>query len=380
MTLQSSEFIGDVENFLKRPLDPFETPEQTLSFEAELADFFSVKEAVVVSSGTAAIHCALSALEIGPDSEILVPALSVVMSVVPVLYQNARPIFVDMEPGRVDFNYEDLEHKVSPKVRAILPVYMWGCSYNMPRLISFAQKHGIAVIEDACQAHGTRWNGKYLGTWGDVGCFSMKDGKLISTGEGGFLLTNNINLAKRCRALRSHYINALSPELSYNKLGWNYRLTELQALLGRRQLNRFYEMLQYRQWQTEYIIRGIEDFSQFESYKYSNEEKPNYFSPVLLLREQFVNRKVAEKLSQRGVKNSVGTFGLRPVQEWPVFREMKKMGQHIKMENKTILPITPNVSRFLDRVVALTLLPNDSEVELDSKIETIKTVLAEITK
>ena len=355
MVNQFDELINDIREYLTCPKDPFAIREQTSMFETELADAFSTKECILVSSGTAAIHSALVALDIGPGDKVLVPALSVVMSVSPILYQGTEPVIVDSEPGRVDFDYADLERKISPAVKAVMPVYLWGCSYNMSHLISFAQEHGIAVIEDACQATGSQWGGKYLGTWGNLGCFSMESSKLLSTGEGGFILTDDTTLAQKIRYIRNHYINTQNPKLSHSHLGWNYRLTELQALYGRRQLKNMNKILNHRRWQARYILKKAQNLPQLEIYKYMDEEKPNYFSPVLLLREKFATRRIAEELDRQGVVNSVGTFGLRPVQEGGFLKEKKTIGS-LK---------TPNAKHFLERVIAPILSPWWTKKELD---------------
>lgn len=142
---------------------------------------------------------------IGPGDEVLVPALAVIMSIVPVLYLGATPVFVDSAPGQIDFDYADLVRKITPRTRAILPVYLWGTACMMPQLMEIAAQHGFPVVEDACQAHGSTWDGKAPGTWGKAGCFSMRDGTLIATGEGGFLLTNDRQVAAFCRAFRTHW-------------------------------------------------------------------------------------------------------------------------------------------------------------------------------
>ncbi|MEO6890604.1 MAG: aminotransferase class I/II-fold pyridoxal phosphate-dependent enzyme [Ktedonobacteraceae bacterium] len=356
---------AEMAELLSRPPDPFAAPTQTLAFEATLAEYFGVKEAVAVCSGTAALHCALAALGIGPGDEILVPALSVVMSAVPIVYQQATPVFVDCQPGRVDFDYQDLKRKTTVRTRAILPVYLWGCSYTMQRLLDYAQHQSLWVIEDACQAHGTMWSSRYLGTWGHLGCFSMRDGKLLSTGEGGFLLTNHPELAQRCRSFRSHWANPHDSAHSYERLGHNYRLAEWQALLGRAQVRIFPTTLAHRRWQTEYLLTRLADVPEVEPYVFAPEEIPNYFSPVLLLRESLATRRIAERLSARGVRNSVGTFGLKPAGEWPVFREA---GQ--RTDGAQITP-TPNAAAFLERVLALILLPQYGVAELDALIATI---------
>src|SRR5581483_10076790 len=134
--------VWNVETLLRRPIDPASFPE-TRAFEAALCDCFGVREAIAVSSGTSALHCALAALSIGPGDELLVPALAVVMSIAPVLYVGATPVFVDITPGRIDFDYADLERKITPRTKAILPVYLWGAAYTMPRLMEVATQYGL---------------------------------------------------------------------------------------------------------------------------------------------------------------------------------------------------------------------------------------------
>ena len=369
------DMLSTMEALLRRPPDPFAPPEQTLAFESALAQYFGVQEAIAVSSGTAALHCALAALDIGPGDEVLVPALSVVMSAVPILYQQATPVFVDCQSeGRIDFDYRDLKRKTTARTRAILPVYLWGCAYDMPRLLDYAQSHCLSVIEDACQAHGTQWDGRYLGTWGHIGCFSMRDGKLLSTGEGGFLLTNHPALAKRCRSFRNHWASPGNPARSYERLGHNYRMTEWQALLGHAQVRAFDTTLAHRRWQAEYILNGLADTPGLEPYSYAPEETPNYFSPVLLLGERLATRRIAERLSERGVKNSVGTFGLKPAGEWPVFREGGERTAHLGMSQNAA---TPHAAAFFARALALVLLPQYAEAELDAIITAIQTTITE---
>jgi perosamine synthetase len=354
----------DAQAFLHRPLYPAATPE-TAAFEAALRQVFGVKEAVALCSGTAALHCALAALDIGPGDEVLVPALAVIMSIVPILYQGATPIFVDSAPGRVDFDYEDLRRKLTPRTKAILPVYLWGCSYDMDALMRFAAQHHLAVVEDACQAHGSQFAGRYLGTWGDAGCFSMYEGKLISTGGGGFLLTDNQELAEKCRGLRSHWVNVRNPALSYQQIGYNYRLSEFQAWLGRLQVCSFDALLERRYAKSVYLLNGLA--TTLETYQYAAQERSNTFSPVFLLDEGDVGKGIAHLLAERGVANSVGTFGLKPVQAWPVFSA-----------GATQLPETPHAERFLSRVIAISLLPQYAEEDLERIIGTIKTTLAEV--
>ncbi len=189
----------------------------------------------------------------------------------------------------------------------------------MPRLMEIATQHGLPVIEDACQAHGSTWEGKPLGTWGTAGCFSMRDGKLIATGEGGFLLTNDPQVAAFCHAFRTHWGTPGDPQRSYQRLGQNYRLAEPLAWMGRHQVEHFAQILEHRRWQTRLLQAGLHEVPGITLYQHAPEERPNGFSPLLLLDETLVGHEVARRLAEQGVANSVGTFGLRPAHEWPLF-------------------------------------------------------------
>ena len=356
----------DAHTLIHRPFSPVLASAEVLAFEEALAYYFGIEHAVAVSSGTAALHCALAALEIGPGDEVLVPALSVIMSVVPVLYQGATPVFVDCAPGRIDFDDDDLKRKVSPRTKAILPVHLWGAAYTMPRVLQFAQEHHLAVIEDACQAHGSQWDGTYLGTWGDIGCFSMREGKLLSTGEGGFLLTNRAELAERCRAFRSHWATPHDPACSYQRLGQNYRLSEIQAWLGRTSLAVLDTLLEHRAWQARYLLADLAGVAGITPYLSAPQEQSNAFSPVFLLDEALLGKGIAHTLAARGVPNSVGTFGLRPAQQWPVFSAGL---------SKPV--VTPHTQEFLARALAIALLPQDTAKELNQMGERIRTTLVE---
>jgi dTDP-4-amino-4,6-dideoxygalactose transaminase len=366
MIINSLEDLSDVQELLQRAPNPFAPPEQLLAFEAQLAATFHTQEAIALSSGTAALHCALAALNIGIGDEVLVPSLCVIMSAVPVLYQGARPVFVDCAPNRVDFDYDDVERKLSSRSKALLPVHLWGCAYDMDRLLAFARQHHLFVVEDACQAHGARWAETYLGTWGDIGCFSMRDGKLVATGEGGFLLTNNQELAHQCRAFRTHWTSFQDPALSYQRLGQNYRLTEVQALLARKQVQHLPDLLTQRRQQAEYLRKHLSVLPALVPYAYAPREESNHFSPVWLIDPRYAHSDIPRLLAKRGIVNSVGTFGLQPAQCWPVF--------HTSVSNDpgvTLAEDTPHTADFLTRALALTLLPQYTHSDLDAIVATI---------
>lgn len=337
-------------------------------FEVALAKAFQAREAVVVSSGTAALHCALAALGIGFRDEVLVPALSVPMSVTPVLYQRAVPVIIDSQGERIDFDYADLSRKVTSRTRAVMPVYMWGLAYDADRLRDFAREHNLAIVEDACQAHGSQWCGKFLGTLSDIGCFSLKDGKLLSTGEGGFLLMDDPRLAALCRAIRGHWGGAGQTERSIARVGWNYRLTEVQAFVGRRELLGLEEALDVRKRQARYLVDALAGLSQVQPYHYYQQERPNHFAAVFRLAGT-EGREMCEELARLGVENSAGTYGFGPVQE------RAGIGDLIRNSGNSTVYETPNARKFSASVLAMTLTPDQTDERLSSIAASIASVV-----
>lgn len=361
------EILIDIDEFQKNlpEINPCKPDKYIPIFEEKLKDFFSVKNAIAVANGTAAIHLSLAALNIKDGDEVLVPANAVIMSVIPILYQKAIPIFVDCQENNIDFDYDDLKRKVSNKTKAVIPVYLWGCSYNLDKLLDFAKEYNIEIIEDACQAHGSKWNNKYLGTFGKFGCFSMKNGKILATGEGGFILTDDDELAERCRLLRNHCTNIRDTSKSFSEIGWNYRITEMQALLGIYNLRDLKDKINFRKNQTKYIYEQIKNITGINIYNYYDNENSNYFSPIFLHDKGL---DIAKKLNKNRVINSTGTFGLIPANERKVIQEYcKNLVSYDRMK-------TPNSHKLFSKIVALSLMENidrDKMNEIISKINQI---------
>lgn len=360
---------NEIEELLKNEFNPCKKDKYIPILEEKLSSFFEVKNAIVVSNGTAAIHLALASLNIGKGDEVLVPATAVVMSILPVLYQGATPIFVDCNKENIDFDYEDLERKISKKTKAIIPVYLWGCSYDIDKLQRFAKQHGISIIEDACQAFGSKWDNKFLGTYGTFGCFSMKNGKILATGEGGFIVTDNDELADRCRLLRNHCTNIQNPAKSFTEISWNYRITEMQALVGISNLKEIENKLKIRKKQTQYLYENLCKEHQLEVYKYYDKEESNYFSPVFIARGKKKGIQIAKQLSANGIVNSTGTFGLMPANKRKVFQNYcKGLAENDRMN-------TPNSEMLFEEVIALSIMENTNFDELDAIIKNIRNML-----
>lgn len=216
-------------------------------FERMVADYLGVKEAVAVNSGTSGLHLAVRALEIGEGDEVITTPFSFVASANCLLFERARPVFVDIDPLTLNLDPAEIEAKITPKTRAILPVHIFGVPAEMEAIFEIAGKHRLAVIEDACEAIGACYNGKMVGTECDAGVFAFYPNKQITTGEGGVISTNSGALAKLFRSMRNQGRSDGDHWLSHSRLGYNYRLDELSAALGVAQMERIDEILAKRE-------------------------------------------------------------------------------------------------------------------------------------
>lgn len=216
-------------------------------FEDEFASFCGTKHAIAVSNGTVAIHLALVAHGIKPGDEVIMPNLSFIATANAVYHAGAVPIFVDVNKVNLGLDPSLLEQHITDKTKAIMPVHLYGHPANMVAINEIAQKHNLLVIEDAAEAHGAQINGKTVGSWGDSATFSFYGNKNLTTGEGGMITTSDDAFADKCRFLRDH---AMTKEKRYwhTELGYNYRMTNLQAALGCAQLSRIDDLLTKRQW------------------------------------------------------------------------------------------------------------------------------------
>ena len=210
-------------------------------YEQAIAEWFGVKHAIAVSSGTTTLHVALAAFGIGPGDEVIVSPYTFISSDSCVLEQNAIPIFADIDPDYLTFDPKDVARKITKRTKAIIPVHVIGNPTDMVSIMELAEKHNLWVLEDAAQAHGATYAGKKLGTIGHVGSFSTISGKIMNTGEGGFVITNDDDLYEKMWgfvdfARKKSYGQA-------SKYHWglpctNYRITNMQAAIGLEQLKK----------------------------------------------------------------------------------------------------------------------------------------------
>ena len=226
---------------------------QVAAFEAEFAQRLGVRHAVAVSSGTAALHLALLAHGIGPGDEVITSAFTFVASANAVLYASARPVFADVDERTFNLDPAAVEAAVTARTRAIVPVHLYGQPCDMDGIMAIADRHGLPVIEDAAQAIGATYRGRPAGTFG-TGCFSLYATKNVACGEGGMVTTDEEALADRVRLLRQHGMRA---RYAYETLGYNLRMTDLHAAIGRVQLGRMDELTRRRREHASALTRSL---------------------------------------------------------------------------------------------------------------------------
>jgi perosamine synthetase len=220
--------------------------QRTAQFERACAEIVGVRHAVAVSSGTAALHLIVRSLGIGPGDEVLVPCFTFAASANAILFEGATPVFLDMEPETFNLDPEDLERRVTPRTRAVMAVDVFGHPAEWDAIRAFADRRGLLLIDDSCEAIGSRYKGRPIGTFGNAAAFAFYPNKQITTGEGGMIVTDDKNLASLCLSLRNQGRSEMGAWLEHERLGFNYRMDEMSAALGVSQIARLSELLEKR--------------------------------------------------------------------------------------------------------------------------------------
>ncbi len=304
--------------------------ERVKEFERRFAQFLGVRYCIATSSGTGALHLALKSLGLKPGDEILVPALTFVASANSVLYNGAKPVFVD-STNLDDFNIsvEDLEKNITRRSKALIVVHYAGYLANMNEIRKIAKKRNLFIIEDAAHAVGAKLHNKMAGNLGTLGCFSFFSNKNLATGEGGMVATNDKKLAQNIRLCRSHGMTTLTWErhtkraISYDvlDLGYNYRMTELSAALGIEQLKKLKKNNLKRKKLTDLYVQNLNSIEglhiPFQNYL---RDSSYHIFPILL--DKRINRKrFIEGLRQKGIQTSIH---YPPVHQFTYYKRILK--------------------------------------------------------
>jgi perosamine synthetase len=214
-------------------------------FETRFSNFCGAKHGIATSSGTTALHLALASIGVGPGDEVIIPDLTMIATANSVRYTGATPILVDSELKTWNMDVGKIEAKISHKTKAIMVVHTYGHPIDMDPVLEVSRRHDLKVIEDAAEAHGAEYKGKRVGALGDAGCFSFYANKIITTGEGGMLTTNDDKIAEMSRLLRDQAYEK-KRRFWHRYVGFNYRLTNVQAAIGLAQFERISEFIETR--------------------------------------------------------------------------------------------------------------------------------------
>jgi perosamine synthetase len=290
----------------------FEGGEKVIEFEKDWAKYFNVKNAIAVNSGTSALHIALAATGIGPGDEVIVTPYSFSATASSIVMNNAIPIFCDIDPVTFNIDVNKIEALITKKTKAILPVHLYGYPADIVKIMSIAKKYNLNVIEDTCQSPGTKVNNKLVGTYGDLGTFSTVETKNISTGEGGVIITDNDELALKCKLIRNHgeaYMVDKPRAYLSNMLGYNFRPTEFQAVLGIEQLKKLNKLNEERNYLANFLIEKLSDIKELVLPKGLNDE--NIIHHLLCIqydekKTQVTKAKYMEAMKCEGIELSNG--------------------------------------------------------------------------
>ena len=291
-----------------------------VEFEEKFSRFCNAEHGIATSSGTTALHLALVALGIGKGDEVIMPTLTMIATANPVIFSGATPVFVDSEPITYNIDVGEIEAKITDKTRAIMPVHIYGHPVDMDPLLEIAEKHNLYVIEDAAEAHGAEYKKKTVGCLGDVGCFSFYTNKIITTGEGGMVVTNNDEIADRLNSLRDLAHSKEKRYLHY-EIGFNYRMTNLQAAIGLAQMEKIHEYVVARRNNANLYNSLLKDLKGVTLPPETSWAKNIYWLYSILVEDDFgVERdQLIGALEEKGIETR--PFFI-PMHQQPVFRSM----------------------------------------------------------
>lgn len=275
-------------------------------FEENFATYCGRKYGVATSNGTVALHLALKALGIDEGDEVIIPDLTFVAVANTVTYCNAKPVFVDSHTEYLCLDPEKIEEKITTRTKAIVPAHLYGHPCDMDPIIKIAEDHNLFIVEDAAEAHGAEYKGKKVGSFGDISCFSFYGNKIITTGEGGMCLTNNEELAEEMRILRDHGMNP-GKRYWYDIVGFNYRMTNLQAAVGVAQLKKLDEFVEEKRQIAGWYSEELKELEEMNLLKFHPEmpwAKCVYWMYCILVEDNFgISRDdLMKRLEEKGIE------------------------------------------------------------------------------
>ncbi len=332
--------------------------DRAVEFERAVAAYAGTRHAVAVSSGTAALHLIVRALGLKPGDEVLVPSFTFAASVNVLLYEQVTPVFVDVESDTYNIDPADLERRITPRTRAVMAVDVFGHPAEWDALRVVAERRGLAVIDDSCEALGAEYRGRRLGGFGIAAAFAFYPNKQITTGEGGIVVTDDAEIARLVRSLRNQGRGEMGAWLEHERLGYNYRLDEMSAALGLSQLRRIEQFLAKREAVARLYAERLAPLPKVRPPVVRPHVRMSWFVYVVTLAEGLERDGVILAMQDQGVP-ARGYFS--PVHLQPYVREMfgYRGGE---------LPITEAIAR---RTLALPFHNNLTAAQVDRVVEAL---------
>jgi len=322
-------------------------------FEEAFAGYAGARHAIATSSGTTALQTALMAHGIGRDDEVITTSFTFIASANAIQFVGARPVFVDIDPATFTIDAAQIEAAITPRTRAVMPIHLYGLMADMPAMAEIASRHGLAIIEDACQAHGAAIGGRKAGGFG-TGCFSFYPSKNMTTGEGGMITTDDDEIARRCRLIRHH---GMDQQYLHETLGYNFRMMDLQAAVGSVQLQKLEAFVEQRIANAAYLsahLRGVTTPHTPAGYRHA-------FHQYTVRVPDGQRDRLSAGLTERGVGNRI--YYPLPVHQQPYYR---KLGY---------TDVLPAVERACQEVLSLPVHPALTQEELIRIVEAVNEVL-----
>ena len=323
-------------------------------FEKKFAEWVGADYGIAVNSGTAALHVALLSCGVGAGDEVITSPFTFIASGNSILYTGAKPVFADIDLKTYTINPDSIEKLITENTKAILPVQLYGQSANMDRINEIAERYGLAVVEDAAQAHGATCNGQKVGSIGDMACFSFYPTKNMTTSEGGIITTNDEDLADNAKIFRAH---GASVRYHHSEIGYNFRMTDISAAIGLAQLNKIDGFNSKRIENAEYLNEGLKDVDGIVTPYCAYGSKHVYHQYTI--RVEKGNRDDWVKIiNECGV--GTGIHYPIPLYNQPVYKSLGIKGN------------CPNANLAANTVISLPVHPSLTKEDLDLVIEAVK--------
>ncbi len=361
----------DIQSVIKSLKTPYlSLGPRLVEFESKTAKYAGVKYAIAVNSGTSALHLIVRALGIKGGDEVITTPFSFIASSNSILFEGADPVFVDIDPNTLNINVDLIERRISKKTKAILAVDVFGHPAEWEALGRIVRKHGLKLIEDSCEALGSEYKGKRCGSFGDAGAFAFYPNKQITTGEGGMVVTDNSRIADLARSMRNQGRGKKSTWLNHVRLGYNYRISEINCVLGSGQIRRIDKIRAKRGKAADMYNDKLKVIEEIDLPYIAPEVKMSWFVYVIKLKKSFNRRRRDSIIKFLKSKNIGCSTYFHPIHLQPFYRKLYgfKKGMH---------PVTEYIS---ERTIALPFFNNITGEEIDYIFKNLAKAIKKVKK